>query len=190
MTVLIFLTCIAKLLYDESYKARLSSTVAGFYSTVLPLCSTLDVAEITLLIANENVDQNENGNGNVVATRAEGNGNGNNGNQAQLLIAQKEEAGIQLQAEEFDLMAATGDLDEIEEVNSNCILMANLQQVSTSGTKTDKALVHDSDISAKNENGNGNVVATRAEELDVEEMVKQEVGIAMLTMEEYMAHTR
>nr|GFC63687.1 hypothetical protein [Tanacetum cinerariifolium] len=35
--------------------------------------------------------------------------------QTQLLIAQKEEAGIQLQAEEFDFMAAAGDLDEIEE---------------------------------------------------------------------------
>nr|GEW91828.1 hypothetical protein [Tanacetum cinerariifolium] len=44
--------------------------------------------------------------------------------QTQLLIAQKEEAGIQLQAEEFDFMAAAGDLDEIEEVNANCILMA------------------------------------------------------------------
>nr|GFB88016.1 Gag-Pol polyprotein [Tanacetum cinerariifolium] len=46
--------------------------------------------------------------------------------QTQLLIAQKEEAGIQLQAEEFELMAAAGDLDVIEEVNANCILMANL----------------------------------------------------------------
>nr|GEW85937.1 hypothetical protein [Tanacetum cinerariifolium] len=35
--------------------------------------------------------------------------------QTQLLIAQKEEAGIQLQAEEFDLMAAAADLDEIKE---------------------------------------------------------------------------
>nr|GFC08725.1 hypothetical protein [Tanacetum cinerariifolium] len=34
--------------------------------------------------------------------------------------------GIQLQAEEFDLMAAAADLDEIKEVNANCILMANL----------------------------------------------------------------
>ncbi|GJX70126.1 retrovirus-related pol polyprotein from transposon TNT 1-94 [Tanacetum coccineum] len=102
----------------------------------------------------------QNGNGNVVAARAEGNANGNNGNQircyncrglghlarnctirprrrdtaylqTQLLIAQKEEAGIQLQAKEFDLMAAAADLDEIEEVNANCILMANLQQAST-----------------------------------------------------------
>nr|GEU81076.1 hypothetical protein [Tanacetum cinerariifolium] len=65
--------------------------------------------------------------------------------QTQLLIAQKEEAGIQLQAEEFDLMAAVADLDEIEEVNANCILMENLQQASTSGTQTDKAPVYDSD---------------------------------------------
>ncbi|GKD32410.1 retrovirus-related pol polyprotein from transposon TNT 1-94 [Tanacetum coccineum] len=120
----------------------------------------------------------QNGNGNVVAARAEGNANGNNGNQTrcyncrglghlarncivrprrrdatylqtQLLIAQKEEAGIQLQAEEFDLMAAAADLDEIEEVNANCILMANLQQASTSGTQTDKAPVYDSDGSAE-----------------------------------------
>ncbi|GJV04318.1 retrovirus-related pol polyprotein from transposon TNT 1-94 [Tanacetum coccineum] len=118
------------------------------------------------------------GNGNVVAARAEGNAPGNNGNQircyncrglghlarnctvrprrrdaaylqTQLLIAQKEEAGIQLQAEEFDLMAAAADLDEIEEVNANCILMANLQQASTSGTQTDNAPVYDSDGSAE-----------------------------------------
>nr|GFC29684.1 hypothetical protein [Tanacetum cinerariifolium] len=37
---------------------------------------------------------------------------------------------IQLQAEEYDLMVAAADLDEIEEVNANCILMANLQQAS------------------------------------------------------------
>ncbi|GJR68434.1 hypothetical protein Tco_0014499, partial [Tanacetum coccineum] len=40
-----------------------------------------------------------------------------------------EEARIQLQAEEFDLMAAAGDLDEIKEVNANYILMANLQSL-------------------------------------------------------------
>ncbi|GKD94120.1 hypothetical protein Tco_1373957 [Tanacetum coccineum] len=84
-------------------------------------------------IANQNLNKN----GNVVATRDEGNAIGNN------------EAGIQLQAEEFDLMAAIADLDEIEEVNANCILMANLQQASTSGTQTDKAFVYDSDRSAE-----------------------------------------
>ncbi|GKE59585.1 hypothetical protein Tco_1498770, partial [Tanacetum coccineum] len=41
------------------------------------------------------------------------------------------------------------DLNEIEEVNANCILMANLQQASTSGTQTDKAPVYDSDGLAK-----------------------------------------
>nr|GFB50953.1 hypothetical protein [Tanacetum cinerariifolium] len=123
---------------------------------------------------------NQNGNGNLVAARAKGNTTGQNGNQircynyrgvghfarnctvrprkrdaaylqTQLLIAQKEEAGIQLQAKEFHLMAATADLDEIEEVNANCILMANLQQTSTSGTQTDKAPVYDSDGSSEKE---------------------------------------
>nr|GFA00463.1 hypothetical protein [Tanacetum cinerariifolium] len=125
-----------------------------------------------------NANQNPNGNGNLVVARAEGNVTGHNGNQirsyncrglgyfarnctvrprrrdaaylqTQLLIAQNEEAGIQLQAEEFDLMAAAADLDEIEEVNANCILMANLQQAMTSGTQTDKALIYDSEGSAE-----------------------------------------
>nr|GEX11995.1 hypothetical protein [Tanacetum cinerariifolium] len=64
-------------------------------------------------------------------------------------IAQKEQAGIQLQAIEFDLMVAAANLDEIKKVNANCILMANLQQASTSSTQTDKAPVYDSDGSAK-----------------------------------------
>nr|GEX80651.1 hypothetical protein [Tanacetum cinerariifolium] len=66
-----------------------------------------------------NANQNQNGNGNLVAARAESNATGHN------------------------------DLDEIEEVDANCILMANLQQASTSGTQTDKAPVYDSDGSAE-----------------------------------------
>ncbi|GKB52157.1 hypothetical protein Tco_0902910 [Tanacetum coccineum] len=115
---------------------------------------------------------------NVVAARAEGTGYGYNDNQircyncrglghyarnytvrprrrdaaylqTQLLIAQKEESKIQLQAKEYDLMSIAADIDEIKEVNANCILMANLQQALTSGTQTDKALIYDSDGSAE-----------------------------------------
>nr|GFC63577.1 hypothetical protein [Tanacetum cinerariifolium] len=89
-----------------------------------------------------NGNQNQIGNGNLVAARAEE-------MQTQLLIAQKEEVGIQLQAEECDLMAAAADLDKLEEVNANCILMANLQQATSSGTQTDSTLVYDSDGSAE-----------------------------------------
>ncbi|GJY27307.1 ribonuclease H-like domain-containing protein [Tanacetum coccineum] len=102
---------------------------------------------VVLGIAN----QNPNRNGNVVAARAEGNVIGNNGNQircyncrglghlarnctvrprrrdvaylqTQLLIAQTKEAGIQLQAEEFDLMAAATDLDKINVEQSRRIV--------------------------------------------------------------------
>nr|GFC71098.1 hypothetical protein [Tanacetum cinerariifolium] len=78
-----------------------------------------------------NGNQNQIGNGNLVTARAERN------------------AGIQLQAEEYDLMAVAADLNEIEEVNANCILMANLQQASTSGTQTDSAPIYDIDGSTE-----------------------------------------
>nr|GFC09759.1 hypothetical protein [Tanacetum cinerariifolium] len=131
-----------------------------------------------LIVVLGHANHNLNRNGNLIAARAEANETGHNGNQircynckgfghftrncavkprrmdvaylqTQLLIAQKEETGIQLQAEEFDLMAAAADLDEIKEVNANCILMANLQQASTSGTQIDKAHVYDLDGSAE-----------------------------------------
>nr|GEW10262.1 transposase (putative), gypsy type [Tanacetum cinerariifolium] len=44
---------------------------------------------------------------------------------------------------------AEGDLDEIEDFNANCILMANLKHASTSGTQYDKAPVYDTDGSAE-----------------------------------------
>nr|GEY83166.1 ribonuclease H-like domain-containing protein [Tanacetum cinerariifolium] len=56
-----------------------------------------------LIVVSRIANQNPNRNGNVVAARAEGIGNGNNVN-----------------------------LDEIYDVNANCILMANLQRASTS----------------------------------------------------------
>ncbi|GKB24071.1 hypothetical protein Tco_0863472 [Tanacetum coccineum] len=103
-----------------------------------------------LLVVSGIANQNPNGNGNVIAARAEGNAIRNNGNQIRCYnFRGLEEAGIQLQAEEFDLMAAAADLDKIEEVNANCILMANLQQASTSGTQTNKSPVYDSDGSAE-----------------------------------------
>nr|GFC69553.1 hypothetical protein [Tanacetum cinerariifolium] len=43
-------------------------------------------------------------------------------------------------------------LDEIEEVNANCILMANLQQASSSSTQSDSTPVYDTDGSAENDN--------------------------------------
>nr|GEY53547.1 hypothetical protein [Tanacetum cinerariifolium] len=77
-----------------------------------------------LIGVQENRNQNQIENGNLVAARAEGNAAGKNRNQIRCYNCR----GV----EEYDLMAATADLDEIKEVNANCILMANLQQVSTS----------------------------------------------------------
>nr|GFC75421.1 hypothetical protein [Tanacetum cinerariifolium] len=70
-------------------------------------------------------NQNQIWNGNLVAVRAEGNAAGHNGNQIR------------------------SDIDEIEEVNANCILMANLQQASSSGNQTDSAPVYDTNGSAE-----------------------------------------
>nr|GEZ24064.1 hypothetical protein [Tanacetum cinerariifolium] len=97
-----------------------------------------------------NGNQNQIGNGNLVAVRADRNAARHNGNQIRCYNCRgKEEARIQLQAEEYDLMAAATDLDEIKEVNANFILMANLLQASSSGTQTDSTLVYDSDGSAE-----------------------------------------
>nr|GEU62760.1 hypothetical protein [Tanacetum cinerariifolium] len=78
---------------------------------------------------------NQIGNGNLVAARAEGNAAGKNGNQIRCYNCR-----------------GVADLDEIEKVNANCILMANLQQASTSVTQTNSAPVYDTDRSAENDN--------------------------------------
>nr|GEZ61441.1 hypothetical protein [Tanacetum cinerariifolium] len=79
-----------------------------------------------------NGNQNQIENGNLMAARAEGNAAGQNGNQIRCYNYR-----------------GVADLDEIEEVNANCILMAILQQASTSGTQTDSAPVYDTDGSAE-----------------------------------------
>nr|GFB87805.1 hypothetical protein [Tanacetum cinerariifolium] len=68
--------------------------------------------------------------------------------QQQLQMAQEEDAGIQSNQEKFKFMAADA-YEETERVKVNCILENNLQQASTSGTQSDKALVYDSDGSAE-----------------------------------------
>ncbi|GKE40967.1 hypothetical protein Tco_1464372, partial [Tanacetum coccineum] len=72
-----------------------------------------------LIVVSGIANQNPNGNRNVVVAQAEVRPRRKDVAylQTQLLIAQKEKAGIQLQAEEFDLMAAVADLDEIEETD-------------------------------------------------------------------------
>ncbi|GKD13812.1 retrovirus-related pol polyprotein from transposon TNT 1-94 [Tanacetum coccineum] len=94
-----------------------------------------------------NVVQNEgnqNGNGNVVAARAEGNGNGNNANQIRCYNYQE----VGHYARNCTIRRRRRRRN-IEEVNKNCILMANLQQASTSGTQTDKGPFYDSDGSVE-----------------------------------------
>nr|GEZ66927.1 hypothetical protein [Tanacetum cinerariifolium] len=90
-----------------------------------------------------NANQNLNRNGNLVSARAEGNAAGNNGNQ----IRRYNCRGVGHFVRNWT--AAVADLDEIEEVNANYILMANLHQASTSGTQTDNAPVYDSDEPAE-----------------------------------------
>nr|GEX62328.1 putative RNA-directed DNA polymerase [Tanacetum cinerariifolium] len=75
-----------------------------------------------------NANQNPNGNGNLVAARAEGNATGHNGNHIRCYNCRG--VGIQLQVEDFDLMGAATNLDEIEEGNANCIFIANLMEQS------------------------------------------------------------
>nr|GEW25372.1 hypothetical protein [Tanacetum cinerariifolium] len=94
-----------------------------------------DVQNVRNQVIHNAVQSNPNGNGNLIAARVEVNVTGHDGNQIRCYNCRG--------------VAAAADLDEIEEVNANCILMANLEQASTSGTQTDKAPVCDSDGSAE-----------------------------------------
>ncbi|GJZ93965.1 hypothetical protein Tco_0666168 [Tanacetum coccineum] len=64
--------------------------------------------------------------------------------QNQLQIAQKEEARLQLNIEEYDLMVVVVDCEDEDKLHANNILMANLQQASISGTHADTTPVYDS----------------------------------------------
>nr|GEX70405.1 hypothetical protein [Tanacetum cinerariifolium] len=85
---------------------------------------------------------NQNGTGNVVAAKAEGTRNENHARCYNY-------RGLGHITRNCTTRPRRSDLDEIEEVNANCILMANLQHASTSGTQLDKALVYDTDGSAE-----------------------------------------
>nr|GFB65109.1 hypothetical protein [Tanacetum cinerariifolium] len=105
--------------------------------TIVHQTKDLHTADYTQLNGNHNHIRN----GNLVEARVEGNAAGQNGNQIRCYNCR----GV----EEYDLMAAAADLDEIKEVNANCILIANLQQASTSGTQTDSTPIYDTDGSAE-----------------------------------------
>nr|GEW98635.1 hypothetical protein [Tanacetum cinerariifolium] len=98
-----------------------------------------------LISVQGNGNQNQIGNGNLVAARAEGNAAGQNGNQIRCYNCR----GVGRGRNPTPSRNPTADLDEIEEVNANRILMANLQKASTSGTQTNNAPVYDTDGSAE-----------------------------------------
>nr|GEV06732.1 hypothetical protein [Tanacetum cinerariifolium] len=95
---------------------------------------------------------NQNGNGTLVAARAQGNATGHNGNQIRCYNYR-----------------GVADLDEIEEVNANCILMANLQQASTSAKFVGdfKSLAKEADES---------LAKHKALELEIERLLKAVVS--------------
>ncbi|GJR27198.1 hypothetical protein Tco_1103430 [Tanacetum coccineum] len=78
--------------------------------------------------------------------RVEGTGNGNNGNRIRCYNYR----GLGHLARNYIVRprrrdVAYRDIDEIKDVNANCVLMANLQQASTSGIQIGQAPVYDSD---------------------------------------------
>ncbi|GJW18067.1 hypothetical protein Tco_0025503 [Tanacetum coccineum] len=111
-----------------------------------------------------------------------GNGNGNNGNSdkvvttAQDWVIYSHDTTHSDQGERMCL-SQIQDIDEIKEVNANCILMANLQQASTSGTQTDKAIVYDSGETVEShytvQQNNSNVISMESSVEHTGEIVEQ-----------------
>nr|GEV14097.1 hypothetical protein [Tanacetum cinerariifolium] len=107
-----------------------------------------EIAQPVMNMSQDRQIQNVRGNdGNQLGHYAGQVAQNQHGNQDGLVVV----PGIANQGRTGNIVAtrAEGDLDEIEEVNANCILMANLQHASTSGTQLDKAPVYDTDGSAK-----------------------------------------
>nr|GEZ03812.1 retrovirus-related Pol polyprotein from transposon TNT 1-94 [Tanacetum cinerariifolium] len=199
----------------ERFTSNDEESIESYYHRFLKLMNDLKRNKHFLEKIARNANQNPNGNGNLVAARAERNANGYNDNQircynckgvghfarnytvrpkrrdaaylqTQLLIAQKEEAGIQLQVEEFDLMVAAADLNEIEEVNENCILMANLQQASTS-----EAAKFVGNIKSLAKEADESLAKHKALELEIERLLRAVVSqdIMSVVQNNYVSET-
>nr|GEY02070.1 retrovirus-related Pol polyprotein from transposon TNT 1-94 [Tanacetum cinerariifolium] len=132
---------------------------------------------VVLGIAN----QNSNRNGNVVAARAEGNANGNNGNQIRCYNCK----GFGHLVRNYTVRPKRRDaanLDEIEEVNANCILMANLQRASTSAkfVQDFKSLVKEA---------NESLAKHKALELEIERLLRAVVSLDIMSIVQRVDNT-
>nr|GEV09382.1 retrovirus-related Pol polyprotein from transposon TNT 1-94 [Tanacetum cinerariifolium] len=115
--------------------------------TIILQTKNLHGADFTQIYDFLKINQDENAGIQVAQNAVQNAGVQNGGNQNGLVVV----PGIANQNGTGNVVAARAedDLDKIKEVNANCILMANLQHASTSGTQLDKAPVYDTDGSAE-----------------------------------------
>nr|GEX53728.1 retrovirus-related Pol polyprotein from transposon TNT 1-94 [Tanacetum cinerariifolium] len=115
--------------------------------TIVRQTKNLHEADFTQIYDFLKMNQDDNGRIQGAQNVVQNAGVQNGGNQNWLVVV----PGIANQNGTGNVVAARaeGDLDEIEEVNANCIMMVNLQHASTSGTQLDKALVYDTNGSAE-----------------------------------------